>query len=147
VNFMAAYWLTPLTSEEPVTFGAQRIRCAGPQFETFRNKLHAAANPRFLLAFKADLLLETEGDEGVCGPGVELGVPLADGGAICFDDTTRLQLSHCAEAFLQRLPLPREWRTWFADQHHVWDEQEWQWLRLLQQWADHDWTIVLIKEG
>jgi hypothetical protein len=145
---MSTYWLAPLTSEEPFTFGEQRIRCAGPQFEAFRLKLQAAANPRFLLAFKADLLLEMEGDADVCGPGGDgLSEQFAGSAAIRFDDTSGFHLSHCAEAFLQRLPLPREWRSWFAEQSLAWDEQERQWLQPLQQWADRNWTVVLIKEG
>jgi hypothetical protein len=146
---MAPYWLAPLTSDNPVTIGTQRLYCDTPAFETFREKVQSAAqNQRFLLAFKADLLLDDEdGDGTACG--------ISDNGLIdfnvhqpiCFGVSGMPPLSHCAEAFLHRLPVPREWSAWLAEQTAPWNEQELQWLQHLQEWTNHGWTIVLLKEG
>ncbi|WP_199618831.1 hypothetical protein [Paenibacillus alkalitolerans] len=102
---MTVYWLTPVTALSPATLGAERIKLNGEDAETFRRAMHAI-HPRLLLSFKSALLLSDE--EDVCGAqGDEDSLDLESEGPIVFDGGSR-QLSHCAEAFLDRLPDPAE---------------------------------------
>lgn len=100
---MANWWLVPLDSTEPVVLGRERICCSGSAAEQLLEEARAL-HPRLLFGFKAELLLD-DGDDSTCGGGEHL--PLAGGEPIRLDGHP-LTLSHCAEAFLDRLPSPKE---------------------------------------
>lgn len=103
---MAQLWLASITSTAPVTIGADRI--AVDAAAEFRTALHAV-HPRLLPLFKARLLAADD-DETSCGGADSGELQLDDAEAIVFDDgsETGLHLSHCAEAFLDRLLGPTE---------------------------------------
>lgn len=96
---MTRFWLTPIVSYTPLVLGADRINCtpliAVDKFRELANGGH----PRLLAMFKSSLLLSD--DEDLCGSElVELDLGHSD--AIRFDGNP-FHLSHCAEAFLDRL--------------------------------------------
>ncbi|UJF35110.1 hypothetical protein [Paenibacillus hexagrammi] len=96
---MVQYWLTPVKLKEPVTIGADRICCIQlEELEDFRHKA-SLQHARLLPLFKADLLLSD--DEDACGSEWEA-LKLSEEGCIVFDGNL-LTLSHCAEAFLDRM--------------------------------------------
>ena len=100
---MTRYWLTPIVGYSPLVLGADRLDCSPlTKLEAFR-ELANGRHPRLLSMFKASLLLSD--DEEICGSElVEL--DLSHFEAIVFDGDP-YHLSHCAEAFLDRL-LKRE---------------------------------------
>jgi hypothetical protein len=105
VTALSVYWLTPVKALSPVTLGGERIKIGGEDAETFRRAMHAI-HPRLLLSFKSALLLSD--DEDMCGTQEDEGaLVLESDGPIVFGDGF-LQLSHCGEAFLDRLPNPAE---------------------------------------
>jgi hypothetical protein len=108
---MSRLWLVPLTTTSPVTIGADRIALHEvPEWETFRQALQAV-HPRLLPLFKAHLLPAGDEDGLVCGADGEESFALDGAGDIVFkgaEDQGALRLSHCAEAFLERLLPPEE---------------------------------------
>jgi|GEM_PF-2045875 len=101
---MARYWLTPVTAKEPLTLGAGRLICE-PQEELERlRELLAGLHPRLLPLFKASLLPGDDAD--ACGS--EEAEPDWAGGRDIRFDGLPLTLSHCGEAFIDRLLSPRE---------------------------------------
>jgi hypothetical protein len=110
---MPKLWLVPLTTASPVTIGADRIALqATPEWETFRQALQAV-HPRLLPLFKAHLLPAADDEGLVCGmEGEAESFALDSAGDIVFtgaeEGAASLRLSHCAEAFLERLLPPEE---------------------------------------
>jgi hypothetical protein len=108
---MPKIWLVPLTTTSPVTIGADRIALHEvPEWETFRQALQAI-HPRLLPLFKAHLLPAADEDGLVCGADEEESFALDGMGDIVFagaEGQGALRLSHCAEAFLERLLPPEE---------------------------------------
>lgn len=141
---MARYWLTPVIKQEPFTMGQQRIALAGDAFERFRSKLQTLFGPRFLLSFKTALLLSA--DDELCGGVEEPSLDLAAEESLVFDGQP-LYLSHCAQAFFDRLPSRKEWRTSLAaSTGYEWTAEEAQWLSWMNAWLEQDFDIVLLKE-
>jgi hypothetical protein len=143
---MSVYWLAPLTSRDPLVIGEARRKCGGEMFESFRAKVQRLSSPRHLMMFKSALLLSD--DDDACGDEGETGIDFNREGDIHFA-ADQLSVSHCAEAFFDRLPNPREWREAFplfekSSEH--WSEQDRLWLQVMEQWTAHDFTIVLIRE-
>jgi hypothetical protein len=143
---MSVYWLAPLTSRDPLVIGGQRQKCSGEPFESFRLKVQRLSSSRHLMMFKSDLLLSDE--EDLCGDDGAAGLSFNESGDITFS-ADRLPISHCAEAFFDRLPDAREWRATLqllADSNQQWSELERVWLHLLTTWTDSEYIIVLLRE-
>lgn len=140
---MTRYWLTPIVGYSPLVLGADRLDCSPlTKLEAFR-ELANRRHSRLLSMFKASLLLSD--DEEICGSElVEL--DLSHSEAIVFDGDP-YHLSHCAEAFLDRL-LKREEAWDFVSsfdgkaldaQQIIWKNQ---WLRWLELGCD----VILLRE-
>lgn len=99
---MVRYWLTPVTLGETVDLSAERIPLDASDAEALRAQA-AKGHPRLLPSFKAALLVE--GADGACGPGdAELDLARPSDVAL----VGAFALSHCGEAFLDRLLSPEE---------------------------------------
>ncbi len=143
----AVFWLAPILTRSPFTIGKQRIQCASEPFARFREQLQRLATPRHLLMFKAELLLSDDAD--FCGT-TDAALPsLTIADDIIFDGK-ELVLSHCAEAFLDRLPDAREWQTFLTSHSQqtelVWTIEERQWLDTLARWSEQQYEIVVLRE-
>lgn len=139
---MTVYWLTPLCSRDPLTFGADRVRCeVGEELESFRRKLHDL-HPRCLMMFKANIFLSDE-DIDACGVD-DPSFDMADGEDIVFDEN--LPLSHCAEAFLDRLPSLHEVSSWLVAGITDGSPQQVEWLDQIRQWHACNKDVILIRE-
>jgi hypothetical protein len=137
------YWLTPIVSMDPVTLGADRMHCpASAEFENFRGKLQRV-HPRLLPLFKAHLLLTDDSAEA-CGT-EELAFSLEDPGDIVFDEKV-FKLSHCAEAYLDRLLTAKEALHLLQKCEFNRNEREAVWAGLLLRWLEEGSRIVLLKE-
>jgi hypothetical protein len=142
------YWLTPIISRTPLKLGAERISCDPlTELEGFRSKLHIV-HPRLLPMFKAGLLLSDE--EEACG--TDSGdLDWSTGDNIVFDSNP-YTLSHCAEAFLDRLLSADE----SASLLHVavqgnWDGGAWtsrqqDWLDACLGWLKQGQEVILLRE-
>lgn len=140
---MTRYWLTPIAGYSPLILGADRLDCSPlTKLEAFREMANGK-HPRLLSMFKANLLLSD--DEEICGSElVELDLTHSD--AVVFDGDP-FHLSHCAEAFLDRL-LKREEALDLVSslddsaldaQQIIWKNQ---WLRWLELGCD----VILLRE-
>lgn len=142
---MTRYWLTPIVGYSPLVLGRERVVVpSGEDLESFRM---AASNlhPRLLPMFKASLLLSD--DEDVCGSDL-VEFDLTQSGDLVFDGNP-FHLSHCAEAFLDRL-LPVKEALVFVKKmeesfdpsqgpHGAWSKQ---WLA----WLEAGYELVLLRE-
>ncbi|MCD1261534.1 hypothetical protein B5M42_022280 [Paenibacillus athensensis] len=143
---MARYWLTPVTAKEPLTLGGERLVCE-PQaeLERLREQL-AKLHPRLLPMFKASLL---PGDEEAEACGDEAAEPDWGGGDDIRFDGVSLMLSHCAEAFIDRLLSPREALT-LLDEAGAEGEEVFvssaRWLGVMRQWLAAGCEVILLRE-
>jgi hypothetical protein len=145
---MSVYWLTPVTGLSPATLGGERIMIAGENAEAFRSMMYKI-HPRLLLTFKSALLVSGDGDK--CGPdGGEADIHLKPPGPVVFDGSS-LVLSHCGEAFLERLPDPEEAvaRLHAADpalRSGLEQPPYGDWLNYAVQWWSLGYRVMLLKE-
>lgn len=150
---MTRLWLTSISTTAPVAIGADRMAVdAAADWDTFRRTLHAV-HPRLLPLFKARLLVADD-DDAYCG-GAESKVLELDGSqAIVFDgdadtDGERLLLSHCAEAFLERLLAPLE-ALQMTQMARIGDqaltERQKLWLETMLHWWRQGFSVVLLLE-
>ncbi|MFC5450213.1 hypothetical protein [Paenibacillus aestuarii] len=138
---MTKYWLTPIVNRSPLLVGRERIVCE-PLAEL--EKLREIANglhPRLLPMFKASMLLSDDPD--VCGAEADE-LELASEDDIVFDGTV-LHLSHCAEAFLDRLLTIRETQG-LVYQLAANSERLQSWKQLWLSWLDAGWAVILLRE-
>lgn len=144
---MSRYWLTPVLDHAPLTFGADRLLCEPSQeFEQFRKLLHAV-HPMLLPMFKANLLLSD--DEDSCGS-EEAVLDLESGDAVIFDGSP-FEVSHCAEAFFDRILSAREAKQYLSQLPSGRSEIPLTSIRLywysqLIKWLDHGWEVILLRE-
>ncbi|MNI21359.1 hypothetical protein D3C73_748790 [compost metagenome] len=144
---MTRYWLTPIIQKEPLVLGAERICCEPihvlePLREAFQD-----IHPRLLPMFKASLLLSDE--EDLCGDD-EAEVDW-DSGADIHLDGSPLVLSHCAEAFLDRLLSAIEVKRLLVDftindSDKAVNELQMLWIQYMNDWLNHGWEIILLRE-
>lgn len=146
---MTRYWLTPILSYSPLVLGAARICVPNDaEFEAFR-QMAGKQHPRLLAMFKSSLLLSD--DEEVCGS--ELAeLDLTHEEDIVFDGEP-FHLSHCAEAFLDRLLNRPETKGMVRALASEWKEREEAsnsgisvWTKQWLQWLDAGYDIVLLRE-
>ncbi|GGI43384.1 hypothetical protein GCM10008018_01800 [Paenibacillus marchantiophytorum] len=143
---MTRFWLTPIKSYSPLVLGADRMECKPlADLEVLRAQAQEK-HPRLLPMYKASLLLSD--DEDVCGSDL-IELDLSDSEDVVFNGDP-YHLSHCAEAFLDRL-LGRQ---------EVWDlvnaiEEEdssdklapqAQWRQLWLQWLESGCDVILLRE-
>ncbi|GAA3403879.1 hypothetical protein ACFFNY_02900 [Paenibacillus hodogayensis] len=109
---MFRYWLAPITRNEPIVLGGERLLCAPEEpWAEFRNQLESS-RPRLLFPFKAHLLAGEEEAEA-CGRDpapFELSTP----GDVVFDGKP-LHLSGCGRAVLDKLPSAEALAAWLAE--------------------------------
>ncbi|KRE90402.1 hypothetical protein ASG89_08895 [Paenibacillus sp. Soil766] len=142
---MTRYWLTPILSYSPLVLGAERMSCMpDAEFESFR-QLADRQHPRLLQMFKASLLLSDE--EEICGSDlVEL--DLTQAGNLVFDGEP-FHLSHCAEAFLDRLLTRQESKVLLMamdEQRQASNRMYDVWIKQWLDWLDTGYDIVLLRE-
>lgn len=138
------YWLTPIMGYSPLVLGAHRLDCKPlPELEAFR-ELVKAKHPRLLLMFKSSLLFSD--DEEICGS--ELAeLDLSWSGDIVFDGDPFL-LSHCAEAFLDRLEKRREVLNQVSSlvEDSILDAQQTDWANQWLRWLESGYDVILLRE-
>ncbi|WP_248926630.1 hypothetical protein [Paenibacillus hamazuiensis] len=145
---MPAYWLTPVRATSAgVLFGKERtVLEPSREAELFRQKLHEV-HPRLLPMFKANLLLS---DEAILQCGVdELPFELGNGEDICFAEVeAALKLSHCAEAFMDRLLAASEGEMLCrrALEPDTWVNPLGEWLGLMLGWFEAGFQVILLRE-
>jgi hypothetical protein len=140
---MAMNWLVPIVQETPLTFGAMRFPLNGLSAAEFLQKL-STVHPRCLMSFKAHLLLSDDSEE-VCG-GSELAIDWAGHQDITMEGT--LVLSHCAEAFFDRISEATEILVHIDKLMMLdWDQTQFIWLKQMQQWLMNGYRIIVIREA
>ncbi|NOV03444.1 hypothetical protein [Paenibacillus planticolens] len=140
---MTRYWLTPIVSYSPLVLGADRIDCTPPgSLEMLREQANGK-HPRLLAMFKSSLLVSD--DEELCGSEfVELDLGHAD--AICFDGNP-FHLSHCAEAFLDRLLTRKEaMQLVSALNERDLDAESINWKNQWLRWLESGCDVILLRE-
>jgi hypothetical protein len=149
---MSVFWLTPIRFEEKTT-----ILCAGriamePQEarERFLSLLKSV-HPGMLLLFKSHMLL-SEAEEAACGVD-ELPFDLSFEEAEIVFGEDALELSHCAEAYLDRLPTVTEMTEWLrvaSSRITVFPEMEQGnegiWLAAMHDWVAQGIQVILLRE-
>ncbi|MCZ8511201.1 hypothetical protein O9H85_01850 [Paenibacillus filicis] len=150
---MARYWLTPVTwEEERVTLGSERFSLEPEALHLPLVRKLRERYPRLLLPFKIGLLLGDEADEEACGTSA---IPFAmDGGkaltlAAAYEDSAQegvWPLSHCAEAYLHRLPLPHEALEWLSAGEEAAEGELPAWLERMKDWLKAGAQVIMLKE-
>ncbi|RTE07706.1 hypothetical protein [Paenibacillus whitsoniae] len=138
---MNAYWFTPITHYEPLVLGAERLRLADDDALAALRTWAGARHPRLLPMFKASLLLSD--DEDFCGLD-DAEFVLSAEGAIVFDGKP-FHLSHCAEAFLDRLLTRPEVLELLAAAND-WPKEHEELVQLWRQWVEAGFDLVLFRE-
>ncbi|NEW05244.1 hypothetical protein GK047_04315 [Paenibacillus sp. SYP-B3998] len=143
---MIRYWLTPIVNKSPLKFGKARVNCEPLlELESLRNLSHQL-HPRLLPMFKASLLLSD--DEDVCGS-TYTELNLSDANEVVFDGHP-YHLSHCAEAFLERVLRPAEALGFVSSMDlNVLEGVSGQskyWRRLWIEWLESGWEVILLRE-
>ncbi|MDU0201647.1 hypothetical protein ACYEXS_02770 [Paenibacillus sp. MAH-36] len=139
---MTRYWLTPIVNNSPLMFGADRINCTPLKaLESFREMANGK-HPRLLAMFKSSLLLSD--DEELCGSElVEL--DLEQFKAISFDGEP-FHLSHCAEAFLDRLLTRKEALELVSSLKCDVDSEHSNWINQWLRWLESGYDVILLRE-
>lgn len=151
---MSRYWLTPLHwNGADAILGAERFLLEPGELGERWIGAMKAVHPRLLLPFKSGLLLSDETNAESCGitelpflldseSALTLRPPDAepDGGAGLWS------LSHCAEAYLHRIPSVTEALDWLARTEADFDEAFQPWLRVMKEWLAQGRQVILLKE-
>ncbi|TDF96709.1 hypothetical protein [Paenibacillus piri] len=145
---MSTLWLTPVSIDETepsVTLLCERLELApGAAADRFL-ALMKSVHPRLLVSFKANLLLSE--DSEACGID-ELPFELAGGGQIVFGEGA-LELSHCAQAYWDRLPSAAELEGWLGEAVRLAENNPdpvvGQWVAAMQNWHRQGFAIALLR--
>ncbi|MBA2938109.1 hypothetical protein HZF08_07305 [Paenibacillus sp. CGMCC 1.16610] len=139
---MTRYWLTPIVNDSPLVLGADRIHCTPlKELESLR-ELANGKHPRLLAMFKSSLLLSD--DEELCGSElVELDLEQFE--AISFDGKP-FHLSHCAEAFLDRLLTRKEALELVSCLKCDVDSEHSNWINQWLRWLESGYDVILLRE-
>lgn len=124
-----------------MTLGSERFRCNPLILAGFRAKLQHI-HPRCLMVFKANTLIND--DLEICGAD-ELPFSLDSLQNIVFDGIN-LELSYCAEVFLEKLPSVAEVKQWLNEAQLEWTAEEQEWLSIIEGYHQRNYDAVLIKE-
>ena len=140
-----SYWLMPIVHNDPLTLGRERISLqVTDKIASFRIKL-SAIHPRLLPMFKANLLLSDDPD--VCGsvdiPDLQLNEH--HNRDIVLQSPT-LPISHCAEAFFDRLLSPNEAVKLLEADSHSWTSEEGHLISVMLNWYRNGHAVFLLAE-
>ncbi|WP_282941500.1 hypothetical protein [Paenibacillus sp. RC67] len=145
---MRSYWLAPVLFEgESVLLSADRFellpRETGERFLQWVKLVH----PRLLVPFKSNLLL-SEDAEIRCGVD-QLPFELESGAQIIFSPEL-LELSHCAQAYIDKRPIGNEMGNMLQkalDQlgSEASDEPIAGWLHTMKKWNEAGYRILLLS--
>ncbi|MFD0682639.1 MULTISPECIES: hypothetical protein [unclassified Paenibacillus] len=148
---MSSLWLTPIVideKEQMVTLLKDRLELRPAEIADRFLALLRTVHPRLLMTFKANLMLSEE-FELACGVD-ELPFELASEGPVVFEQGG-LELSHCAQAYLDRLPAVKEMDEWLniaaakiADNRE--DDIIHQWVHTMVRWHKQGYAVTLLKE-
>ncbi|HEY0827255.1 MAG TPA: hypothetical protein VGE40_04100 [Bacilli bacterium] len=94
------------------------------------------------MVFKANTLINDDLD--FCGAD-DLPFSLDDQQDIVFDGIN-LELSYCAEVFLEKLPSVNEVKQWLDEAVMEWTAEEQEWLSIMGSYHQRNYDAVLIKE-
>ncbi|NHN30909.1 hypothetical protein [Paenibacillus agricola] len=149
---MSIYWLTPVRIEGQKTIlGAGRIALEPEDARDRFLFLLKAVNPGMLLLFKSHMLLSEEA-EAACGVD-ELPFELDYIEEPIIFGQDALELSHCAEAYLGRLPNRKEMTEWLdiarlniAVIPELDLALEDSWLKAMQDWVEQGNQMILLRE-
>lgn len=142
---MIRYWLTPIYRVEPFTLGDERVLLSPlDEIKKFRQILHNL-HPWLLPLFKTDLLMGNEEEVGMCRLD-EMNIDLSQKGDIQFMGDDML-LSHCAEAFIERLLRPLEAASYLQLMDlNILSEYQRLWFSKLTLWYGQQYRVILLKE-
>jgi len=148
---MSKLWLTPVLigeTEQTVTLLNERVELqpaeAADRFLAWMKSVHS----RMLMSFKSNLLLSEEA-ELACGVD-ELPFELDSDEPVIFG-IGPLELSFCAQAYIDRLPSHKEMGEWLeiavsqASGLRE-DDPAAQWVELMRDWHRHGYLITILKE-
>lgn len=149
---MSTHWLSPIRFDENnVILEAGRIELEPDEARGLFLSLMKSVNPGMLLLFKSHMLLSEEAAE-TCGVD-ELPFDLGDvEEPILFGDEG-IELSHCAQAYMDRLPSIREMTEWLQvarlrlsslPEHENGVESDW--ISTMQAWVSQGSQIILLRE-
>lgn len=146
---MSRYWLTPVqASGDEVALREERVLLEPEDTAGAFLKLLRSVHPRMLVSFKASLLL-SEDAESACGAN-ELPFQIDSMQRVHFGPDA-LELSHCAQAYLDRLPSEKEMHLWLESAESLLagtngDPQLHGWLSLLKSWHIQGFGVTLLRE-
>jgi hypothetical protein len=141
---MSRYWMTPILNRLPLKLGADRISSeATAELDAFRAKLHRL-NPWLLPMFKASLLLSD--DDEACGS-TTTKIEWSHARELVFDGEP-FHLSHCAEAFFDRLLGAEKVYSLlsFEAERRDWTPTQLNWLEHMSYWLREGQEVILLRE-
>ncbi|MBP1156303.1 MULTISPECIES: hypothetical protein [unclassified Paenibacillus] len=150
---MAKFWLIPILWDgQYALLGEDKILLEPEEARIRFVEALRPVHPRLLLSFKAELLLADEALDA-CGTDM-LPFDLGHGLAIRLvageqQDTESIQaeeypLSHCAEAYFNRLMTPQEASSLLLDT--VNDKDTGPWLQTMRKWLAEGRHVILLRE-
>lgn len=139
------YWMIPIVHNDPLTLGRERISLQVTEATaSFRHKI-TALHPRLLPMFKANLLLSDDPD--LCG-----GIDIPDLQLMEYHNhdiilqAPALPISHCAEAFFDRLLKPDEAVRILESTSQSWSSEEEHTISVMLSWYRNGYTVFLLAE-
>ncbi|MCZ8518745.1 MULTISPECIES: hypothetical protein [Paenibacillus] len=143
---VAVYWLVPLDAgEQAVVLGADRIRLEPEDRRSaFLDRLRSL-HPRLPLTFKAHLLPGEEEAEACGLDAADLELSGGESIRLRYSFGTEEEgwmLSHCAEAYFDRLLTPGEIRELLGRAGDPGDE----WLKMMRLWTEQGRGIIMLRE-
>ncbi|GAA4858075.1 hypothetical protein GCM10023310_41560 [Paenibacillus vulneris] len=144
---MKSYWLAPLMMDgASCLLLPERFELAPVENRERFLQLMKSVHPRLLVPFKSNLLLSEEA-EIRCGVD-ELPFRLDSGDPVLFTPD-RLELSHCAHAYIDKRPAGAELDVMLSQaeellDHVGVDEPILEWLHRMKKWNAQGYTILLL---
>lgn len=150
---MAKFWLIPIKWDgDYALLGEERLLLEPEEARIRFLDALRPVHPRLLLSFKVELLLADDALEA-CGSD-EHPFDLGQGQAIRFAageqqgmETEQVEdypLSHCAEAYFNRLMTPREASSLLSET--VTDKEMEPWLETMRKWLAQSRYVILLRE-
>jgi hypothetical protein len=138
---MVRYWLTPLSVDPSMTISGMRECMHVTQATDLLSRL-ARLHPRLLPSFKMEML--TSGDDDTCGgsEATPLSVQFEQAGDV--ELVGPWSLSHCGEAFIERL-LPVE--TCLGLLAMLPESDVCPDVQKMQSWWNQGYRIIMVKEA
>jgi hypothetical protein len=149
---MSTFWLTPvLMNEQTTVLSAGRMELVPQEARESLLALLKSVHPGMLILFKSNLLL-SEDAEAACGVD-ELPFELQYTDEDIVFEQDELELSHCAQAYLDRLASVNEMSEWLraaaiklsmiqGSEH----SPESGWIQAMQSWSEQGKHIILLRE-